>query len=84
MIFTLDAQLPSYLEAAQAEQDAHYVQFGKYKVIAAVNGNPNVFCHEYHGNLGAGWILYVKENGFTKAIDMGNESRSFDWMEIGG
>lgn len=69
------------IEEIQSIQNAYFLSNGKYLQIKEFNGDPNIYCHEYSGPLGAGYIIYEKDGNLLKATDMGPEGRSFDWRE---
>jgi hypothetical protein len=76
-----EAELNSALPDIDAGQTQHFSENGKYMRLDDFNGDPDIYCTEYVGPQGAGYIVYARAGGFMKAIDKGPEERSFDWTE---
>ena len=77
-----DAELNSAIPDIDAGQAQHFAENGKYMRLADFNGDPDIYCDEYTGPQGAGYIVYARAGGFMKAIDKGPEERSAEWAEV--
>lgn len=76
-----ETQLLSVFPEIAAMQDVYYSENGRYQQTTEFNGDTGIYCHEYESPLGFGYILYAEAGKWIKAWDMGNEKRSFDWIE---
>jgi hypothetical protein len=79
VVLEKEAELNSALPDIEAGQTQYFAENGKYMSFNNFNGDEDIYCHEYVGPRGAGYIIYARSGDYIKAIDNGPEERSFNW-----